>query len=130
MDKPIRVFWACLGIMYLVLAGVSLHYGLVYDSKISKAPTVQVTDKGAEVHNTPAGRIVFGGPSGQDDVVVTDLWKDLRDYLNVSTWVNVAGFALAAMAAFWSGLQTNGKVTGALECSPERPHTGGNGRSA
>jgi len=89
--------------MYLVLAGVSLHYGRVYDSKMSKAPTVQITDKGAEVHNTPAGRVVFGGSSGQGDVVVTDLWKDLRDYLNVSTWVNVVGFALAAMATFLSG---------------------------
>jgi len=104
MDKPIRVsFWVCLATMYLVLAGVSLYYGRVYDSKLSKAPTVQVTDKGAEVHSTPVGRVVFGGSSGQDDVVVTDLWKDLRSYLGVSTWINAGGFVLAAIAAFWSG---------------------------
>jgi hypothetical protein len=114
MAKPIRIggFWACLAMMYLVLAGVSLHYSRVYDSKISKAPTVQGTAQGATRYTSPMGTVEILRSGGQGDVVVTDLWKDLRAYLNVSTWVNVVGFVLAAMAAFWSGRQSDGKITG------------------
>jgi len=41
MQKRLGAFWACLAIMYLLLAGESLKYSLAYDSKISKAPTMQ-----------------------------------------------------------------------------------------
>jgi len=40
MQKRLGAFWACLAIMYLLLAGESLKYSLAYDSKISKAPTM------------------------------------------------------------------------------------------
>jgi len=106
MGKPVRVgvgaFWLCLAIMYLILAIVSYESGKAYDSKISKAPTMQGTSQGATKLTSPVGSIEFLGSGGQGDVVVTDLWNDLRAYLNLSTWVNVGGFVLAAVAAFVS----------------------------
>jgi hypothetical protein len=105
MRKSVGFFWLALAVFYLGLAFVSYHYGEVYDQKIAKAPTMQATSQGATVLPTPSipgGSIVLGGSSGQGDAAVVDLWKDLRAYLNASTWVNLGGFALAAVAALVS----------------------------
>jgi hypothetical protein len=106
MHKTVGSFWLALAILYLVLAVVSFRYGQHYDRQIAKAPTEQVTETGAKVLETPLGPIVFGGASRQGDVVVADLWKDLRAYLQASTWVNLAGFVLAAAAASVSFLSS------------------------
>ena len=99
MHKSVGAFWLVLAILYLGLAGVSRHYGKVYDQKLAKAPTMQGTAGGATQFETEAGLVRIGGSSGGGDAVVVDLWKDLRAYLNASMWVNLAGFGLAALAA-------------------------------
>ena len=107
-------FWVILAVLYGVLAGVSLRYGMAYDEKIGKAPHIQVTAQGGTRQAVGPGTVEIGA-GGQDEKVVADLWGDLRSYLTLSTWVNSGGFVLAAIAAiasFMSARQTAGKVTG------------------
>jgi len=73
-------------------------------------PTMQATAEGGTTFARDGRKVtVLPGPSAGGDVVVTDLWKDLRAYLNASTWVNVVGFVLAAVAAFWSSVSSGSK---------------------
>jgi len=106
MRKSVGVFWCVVAMLYGVLAGLSYHYGAVYDQKIAKAPTMQATAGGGTKFVGPSGSITLASGSGAEgDTAITDVWKDLRAYLNASTWVSIVGFVLAAAAAgvsFWS----------------------------
>ena len=93
-------FWSVLAILYLVLAVVSFCSGQAYDRQITKAPTMQATAQGATTFQNRVGKVTILGSEGpQGDAAVADLWADLRAYLRTSTWVNFAGFVLAAAAA-------------------------------
>lgn len=110
MHKYIGVFWLVLAMLYAGLAAVSYHYGGIYDDKLAKAPTEQVTETATKTIQLPFGSVNFGSSSAQSDAtqdaqsdaVATDLWKDLRDYLKAATVVNLIGFGLAALAALVS----------------------------
>ena len=126
MQRTVGIFWLVLAVLYLVLAALSFSSGLTYDRQIAKAPTMQGTAQGATRFTSRQGMTVeIGGSSGQSDVVVTDLWKDLRAYLNASTWVNFAGFVLAAVAALVSlasARHSSGEAR--TEPMPETPNAG------
>lgn len=103
MHKSLGCFWLALAMLYLVLAAVSYHFGAVYDQKIANAPTMQATAQGGTTFTQPWGKVsILPGSSPGGDVVVADLWEDLRAYLTASTWVNVFGFGFAAAAAVFS----------------------------